>query len=395
MASVIRYVDRSDDEYDDDDDDEDNAPASPPAGEPPEPEYAYRAPMRVRAALERAAPTTPAGRDAYMTIEGARRAQKRDRAVLERAHVPDAQLERHVRVERDFVPAYRSGVRGATVTRIQGQRAVRARTPTLSSRQYEYQTDEFCVRLQAALADDIRRRGAACLSDAIAYNGASGYGEATDISITKPMTATEAIEDAADFEPPALVVDPPGALLGERRRANRALVYADSVLDPAWRAANGCSSLHHRIVVRVGLPGHAVLMLWLPDERRLELFDSGGFCASDDEALRTLELLDGWMDTLFIVVEHQLGIAQLAHDRAPVCAPLQWREGHDTGGGYCQTWVWFWAYHRLVRGCSVDAILARLRPRDEPRRGQTALDAIERFKAEASADRAIITQRYC
>lgn len=361
---------------DDDDDDEDA-------------EYAER----VEAFLD--AERRRSGLDDYATVEGERRAVKRLRDELARSEdeeaLSDAQLRLAVaderrRVAEDVAPQ----VRAARIERIQPQRRARYRSTGGAGRQKEYSTVTFCARLQYALVDAVRRY--ACVSGALPFFAGASVHTAIDMRVTEPMTFDDAVDAAAEYDPPAFVVDVPHRRVGDRRRVARFLTFADTVLDADWRAANRCHARRNNIVVRVNLPSHSVVALWLARARTLEIFDSSGSCAMTSYVGTNVadSFEAGWATTLAAVLEERLELPT-PHRVVTVCRVLQRLEGAETGGGYCQTWTWFWVYHRLVRGYSADELLERLLPADERVPGTAALAAIERFKARASVDRPIIS----
>lgn len=270
--------------------------------------------------------------------------------------------------------AYDDPRRLTRMQRVQPQRRARFAGPSYR-RQEEYTHTTFCVRLQAGELGDIIRRHA-CLADNVTLLGEGA--ESFDLIVTPSTTLRSALAFVQNYEPPLLV--PPQTQLDEDAIINRLFIPQHSILDT--RAGVTCDVDRSNVVVRVSLETHVVVVLWVVAERRLELFNSNGLCEGGEPQMIALDR--DWTTRVLNLVATVLGIHP-PYTRTVVCPNLQ-RSEHEEGG-YCQTWVWFWMYHRLVRGCPLETLLARIEAQP------TA--AIERFKAEASAERVIITGRYC
>ena len=272
-----------------------------------------------------------------------------------------------------FRPSMRMSRYAARVGRVQPQRRVRSTGPAYR-RQEAYASATLGVRLQCALDDLLPADVRASLGCAY-YRG--GECHACDVYVTPAMTERDALAEAAQCDPP-LWLAPTPTRVSPRRVVNRYLVYPDSIFHHAF------DPTIHRLVVRIALNVHALVALWLPRTQTLELFDSAGFCADDnfDDAQRQLGAADGWVDALFDFLALHLRLPS-PHRRIVVCRPLQIAED-DAYAAYCQTWTWFWTYHRLVRRIRRRALLRLLRPKREVRDGDAALCAIEQFKAQLS-----------
>ena len=94
-------------------------------------------------------------------------------------------------------------------------------------------------------------------------------------------------------------------------------------------------------VITVGTPGHIAIVLWNTARHTAELFDSGGIY--DDETHK-----------MVIMTLRQLLPADVRIDTVNT----EYLQGEDSN---CQTWIWYFVYHRVALGERASVIVHRLK----------------------------------